>query len=877
MRVHNLADADSRAAFQERVIRDVDVADALFRSVAAFSSRDRCAGVEQELQFIGRDSRPAHVAEKLALSLPAPTFQEEFSRFTFEIALPPIKAEPDLLTKMDAELREHLGQVERVASASDALVVLCGILPSLRIQDIGEDALTASPRYEMLRQLRQDAKGSASEYQIRGIDDLVLPNSQPLLLDGVFTSLQLHWQVCPQAAAGEYNWSQLITAPCLAAACCSPIFLGHRLWHETRVTLFQQASDLRQHGLGSSGDGRARATLGHGWIEDIIDVWKEELSEYIPLMGIDVEEQPEEDLRAGRPPRLSCLQFFTGTVYRWNRLRYGIGPDSEPGLRIEARALPAGLTQRDQMANAALWWGLMAAVPEDANGACEKIPFSRVRESFRRAARDGMESQIYWADGKLYPSQRLLLDKLLPLARSGLEKLGVSNHEQWLEPVESRARSMQTASRWMLNTFESLLDDYDADTSSVYLTEAVVDFASSDEPVSRWPSRRTSRRRRHHAPARPLPLRCSDSIELALHRMTWERTNELSVCTKAGNEIQIDRASLEVARAQGLGTVAEAISLRIPQFLLEEEGGEAAIDAFGHRVPLKRTLFRKAGAGAGPLLVVIAGLHGNERNGVAAAARFSECTEVACGEIVALLGNLPALQRGLRFLDHDLNRTFHEAGWSADTPEGREASSLWSTLEQISAEDPDRERWLVDLHGTSGHTPPYLSALSDTSAWPMIDELPVPKAFGFERTIHCTLVEYATRRGWKAATFELGALSAPVSVTNGVGILQLIAEHLGIAPLSSEERLRVANGLMAQSPTQGTYEFVYRHAIGPEDQFEMLPGFVSFQALRKGDHVGNDRNGPVRAPCSGLILMPLYQAQGESGFYVVAPVNSADR
>lgn len=248
MRVHNLADADSRAAFQERVIRDVDVADALFRSGAAFSSRDRCAGVEQELQFIGRDSRPAHVAEKLALSLPAPTFQEEFSRFTFEIALPPIKAEPDLLTKMDAELREHLGQVERVASASDARVVLCGILPSLRIQDIGEDALTASPRYEMLRQLRQDAKGSASEYQIRGIDDLVLPNSQPLLLDGVFTSLQLHWQVCPQAAAGEYNWSQLITAPCLAAACCSPIFLGHRLWHETRVTLFQQASDLDNMG-----------------------------------------------------------------------------------------------------------------------------------------------------------------------------------------------------------------------------------------------------------------------------------------------------------------------------------------------------------------------------------------------------------------------------------------------------------------------------------------------------------------------------------------------------------------------------------------------------------------------------------------------------
>ena len=866
MRVHKLADSESRTAFQKRVLRDLDVAEALLASEAAFQSRAWRVGVEQELQFIGRDSRPAPIAGELAASLPGPVYQEEFSRFTFEIALPPITAGPELLCRTDAALREHLRRIEGEASRHDARVVLCGILPSLRMEDIGQDALTASPRYEMLRQLRHDAKGSASEYQIRGIDELVLSNSQDLLLDGVFTSFQLHWQLQPETAADEYNWSQLIAAPCLAASCCSPIFLGHRLWHETRVTLFQQSSDLRRYGSTASSDERARATLGHGWIVNILDVWKEELSEYVPRIGIEGDEQPEDELRAGRTPQLSFLQFFNGTVYRWNRLRYGVAPDeNKPSLRVEARALPAGLSQRDQMANAALWWGLMAAAREIGHGVEEKMPFSRVRESFRRAARDGMESQIHWVDGNLHPTQRLLLDQLLPLAIRGLGKLGVTDPEHWLEPVESRARSLQTGSRWMLDTFNSLTEDYDAHKSSVLLTEALVELASSDEPVSRWPMRA----RRYHVGRRPLPLRCGDSLELALHRLAWERVDELSVSTSSGEKLQIDRNTLETARSNELRTVAEALSMRGPELVIDEDSRDATINAFGHMVPLKRTLFRKSGSKTGPLLVIIAGLHGNERNGVAAAVRFEACTNPASGEIVTLLGNIPALQQGVRFLHHDLNRTFHEDGWSNDTPEGQEASSLWSTLEQLASEAADRERWLVDLHGTSGHTPPYLSALSDIAAWPMLDDLPVPKAVGFERTIQCTLVEYAARRGWKAATFEIGALSAPVSVTNGVGILQLIADRLDVAPLSAEERVRVENGLAAQSPTQGTYDFVYRHAIKPEDRFEMLPGFVSFQALREGEEVGKDRDGPVLAPCSGLILMPLYQPQGESGFYVV--------
>ena len=865
MTVHKLLDPENRTAFQERVVRDLDVAEKLLQSGAFARAPKRRVGIEQEVQLIGRDSRPACIGGRLGRSLPRPTYQQEFSRFTFEVALPPQEVGPDFLSESESRLRTHIATVRSEAAAHDARPILCGILPSLRRQDIGEAALTQSRRYELLHEVRQEARGGGFEYHVRGIDELVLPDADRLLLDGVFTSLQLHWQLKPETAAEEYNWSQLIAAPCLAAACCSPIFLGKRLWHETRITLFQQASDLRKHELRSSGDDRARATLGHGWIRNILDVWREEVAEYVPHIGIKVAEDPQADFERGDTPKLSHLQFFNSTVYRWNRLCYASEPEREATLRVEGRALPAGLTIVDQLANAALWWGLMAAGPGHFGRTAQRLPFARVRESFRRAARDGMESQLAWKDGEIRPTDRLLLDELLPLAKAGLETVGVPDAERWLAPVEARARSRRTASRWMLDSYEALLADYDADASAVYLTEAIAELAASDTPVSEWPLRE----RRMHVQDRPIQLRCGDSIELALHRIAWEQAEELSIRTASGEIIGVGRRDLEQARLQGLATVGEAVALRTGG--MAPVDAETSIDAFGWNVPLRRILYRKSSARAGPLLVILAGLHGNELNGVASAMCFGDGAEAESGEIVALLGNLPALRRCRRFLDHDLNRTFCEDGWAEDSPEGREASLLWTVLEQLGAEDPKRERWLVDLHGTSGHSPPYLSALSDRSAWPLLDELPVPKALGFEGSIRGTLVEYAARRGWKAATFELGALSAPVSVTNGVAILQWLSDALGIVSLAPHECARARDALASQSWTQAAYEFVYRHPITPEDEFAMLPGFVSFQALREGEHVGNDRNGPVLAPCDGLILMPLYQAQGESGFYVVAP------
>src|SRR5262245_25267842 len=111
-----------------------------------------------------------------------------------------------------------------------------------------------------------------------------------------------------------------------------------------------------------------------------------------------------------------------------------------------------------------------------------------------------------------------------------------------------------------------------------------------------------------------------------------------------------------------------------------------------------------------PLLLVVAGLHGNEPAGVGAARRVvsrlaAEGTRLR-GELVAIAGNRRALARGERYLARDLNR-----GWTAErvralragsaaSPEDLEQRELLSLLDGLLSLH-DRPRFCLDLHTTS--------------------------------------------------------------------------------------------------------------------------------------------------------------------------------
>lgn len=286
---------------------------------------------------------------------------------------------------------------------------------------------------------------------------------------------------------------------------------------------------------------------------------------------------------------------------------------------------------------------------------------------------------------------------------------------------------------------------------------------------------------------------------------------------------------------------------------------------------MARILFHHDSGQPGPLLVILGGLHGNELNGLASLWSVEPDLLPEAGAVVGILGNLTALSRNVRYVDEDLNRAFEPGRAPNGTAEDSEKAALQQELLRLKNMYPGRDAWLIDLHGTSGHSPPYLSLLGAKSCWPLRGLLPVPEATGFETMFSGTLVEHAARAGWKAATFEAGALSAPVSVMNGVSFLRLLAAELGIRKLDGGRRESLRKGLAAQAPVAGTYRFVFRHEIRPSDEFVMKPGFVSFQPVLAGEVLGSDRNGPVMSPLSARLLMPLYQSQGQNGYYLIQP------
>jgi succinylglutamate desuccinylase len=301
----------------------------------------------------------------------------------------------------------------------------------------------------------------------------------------------------------------------------------------------------------------------------------------------------------------------------------------------------------------------------------------------------------------------------------------------------------------------------------------------------------------------------------------------------------------------------------------------------------------------GPTLLVLAGVHGNEPAGVRAVqqvlAALQEAELPIAGRLVALAGNLPALAAGRRFVGRDLNR-----GWSAwalaELQERAAASGAVVTREATGACPEDRQQLellerfeqavhrasgpvvFVDLHTSSADGPPFL-CLADT-----IDNrrlglaTGVPILLGIEETIDGASLEWWSERGIAALAVEGGRHEHPATVDNLQAVLWLLLVRLGLLrPGSVDLAPHRAQLRAAAAGADPMVEIVHRHAIAPDDAFSMEPGFVNFQRVRKGQLLARDRNGSILAPYDCCVMLPLYQALGDDGFFLARPVGRLRR
>ncbi|MHC4410669.1 MAG: glutamate-cysteine ligase family protein, partial [Planctomycetota bacterium] len=325
-------------------------------------SGKRRIGAEQEFFLIDAGTHPAPIASEVLARLDDDSFTTELARFNLETNLPPYPFSGDCLRRLEGDLNERLDRVRAAAQAENGEVLLAGILPTLQLSDLGLDNMAPVPRYALLNASIVKLRGGDFQVRIKGIDELFAVHDN-VMLESCNTSFQIHFQVSPAEFVPLYNLAQAVTGPVLAAAANSPLLLGHRLWHETRVALFQHSVDHRSSTHQSRGQ-RARVRFGDRWIQNsVLEIFREDIARFRVVIASDVGENALKVIEQGGIPQLRALCMHNGTVYRWNRPCYG-WKDGKAHLRIENRVLPAGPTVIDQVANAAFYYGLMVAFIE---------------------------------------------------------------------------------------------------------------------------------------------------------------------------------------------------------------------------------------------------------------------------------------------------------------------------------------------------------------------------------------------------------------------------------------------------------------------------------------------------------------------------------
>ena len=289
-----------------------------------------------------------------------------------------------------------------------------------------------------------------------------------------------------------------------------------------------------------------------------------------------------------------------------------------------------------------------------------------------------------------------------------------------------------------------------------------------------------------------------------------------------------------------------------------------------------RVLFSLRGAEPGPTLVVLTAVHGNEPAGLEGALllarRIEEAGGLRRGEVVGLIGHRAALARGRRYLDRDLNRLWRDApGKVAHLREGRERRDLTRTLATVlrRARGPVR---LLDVHTTSGLGPPFTVVGDSEWGRAMADRLPIPRVLGLARRISGTISSWLDRQGVGNLVLEAGAHTDPDSSRRTEQVLRLMTRLMDLVDPDALDEGEAAGELVGLTRTlPPLLELVHRHPIRPGDRFEMRPGYRNLAPIREGEVLAHDRNGPVRSPLTGWILLPLYQIQGDDGFFVVIP------
>jgi hypothetical protein len=478
---------EDRQRYRRKVRACLDVF-ARMLAEARFHPERRSFGLEIELNLTDDAGDPALINAAALEAIADPSFQTELGRFNLEINIPPRLLEGAVFAELERDARASLNDAEARARSVGAHMMIIGILPTVGSEHLRAEVFSANPRYALLNEQVFAARGEDLEIAIAGVERL-LTHADTIAPEAACTSVQLHQQIAPEEFARYWNAAQAIAGVQVAVAANSPFFCGKELWRETRIALFEQATDTRPEELKVQGV-RPRVWFGERWITSIFDLFEENVRYFPSLLPVCEDEDPLETLARGDVPRLGELRLHNGTIYRWNRPIYDVVGD-QPHLRVENRVLPAGPTVVDVLATAAFYYGLLRVLAEDDRPVWSQMSFSAAEENFHLGAREGIDARLYWPGLGEVPAVELVLRKLLPLAREGLDRWGVDSEDagRLLGIIERRCVTLRNGAAWQSQVFHRLYDEKRVDRPEALreMTRRYREHMHANVPVHDWP------------------------------------------------------------------------------------------------------------------------------------------------------------------------------------------------------------------------------------------------------------------------------------------------------------------------------------------------------------------------------------------------------
>ena len=484
--VQQTTDEETRRAFMKALLDEVRALEDM-HTANMFEGGIRRIGAEQEMFLVDRSARPALTAMNILDRIDDGRFTHELGLFNMEANLSPLELGGDCLRRLEEETREVCNIARDKAAECGSRVALVGILPTLTRDHLSLKAMVPTARYFALNEALLRLRGSNFQINIKGIDQLNF-NHDNLMLEACNTSFQIHFQVGADEFAHLYNIAQAVTGPLLAACVNSPILLGKRLWHESRIAVFEHSIDARSEAHAARGH-KPRVHFGDNWIDQsVIEIFKEDIARFRVILTTEFENDPIGMVARGETPRLNALRLHNGTVYRWNRACYGISDNGMPHLRIENRVIPSGPSVLDEIGNAAFFFGMMAKLSRSIDDIREHLSFSDVKANFMAAAREGLRAQQIWFDERQMTAQDLILEVLLPLAREGLDEAGIDRQDidRYLGTVENRIQRRRTGARWQLESLDLMRGKGSSHECLRALTNDMIERQDSGKPIADW-------------------------------------------------------------------------------------------------------------------------------------------------------------------------------------------------------------------------------------------------------------------------------------------------------------------------------------------------------------------------------------------------------